>query len=103
MLLINEKTLISLFNIFDSFKQFFNIGKKMNYKDWKDIPLDENFPNKIILESGSLEETIKDMSFKDLEMMFNLIDEDEDNSKELKNAIKKELLNRTNFKTSSTL
>lgn len=103
MLLINEKTLITLFNIFDSFKRFFNIGKKMNYKDWKDLPLDENFPNEVLLKNGNIEDSIKDMTSKDLELMLNLIDEDEPNAKEIKKTIENELIKRNSFKSTSTL
>lgn len=50
MLLISEKKLISLLKKYESFKKFFHLRKKMKYKKWKDLPLDENFPANKILE-----------------------------------------------------
>lgn len=50
MLLINEKKLISFYNKFETIKKFFYLGKRIKYEKWKDLPLDDNFPTKKILE-----------------------------------------------------
>ena len=50
MLIINEKTLINLFNKFETVKKFFYLGEKIKYEKWKDLPLDDNFPTNKILE-----------------------------------------------------
>jgi len=50
MLFISEKKLISLLKKYESFKKFFHLGKKIKYEEWKDLPLDENFPTNKILE-----------------------------------------------------
>ena len=50
MLLISEKKLISLLKKYESFKKFFYLRKRLKYKEWKDLPLDENFAANKILE-----------------------------------------------------
>lgn len=50
MLIINEKNLINLYNKVETIKKFLKIGKKIKYENWKNLPLNDNFPAFEILE-----------------------------------------------------
>ncbi len=98
MLIISEKKLVFLYNLYESLKR--NVLRIKKKKNWKEIPLNSEFFEQDETPDFDIVETIEDMTTKNLKILFDNSDDNTPRKAYIKEAIRRELLIREKFNTS---